>query len=253
VSEPVPLRVLIVDDEEPARRLLAELLAGEEDVAVVGECRNGFEAVQTIQTLAPDLVLLDVQMPKLDGFEVLELLESAPMVVFVTAYDEYAVRAFEVHAVDYLLKPVSGERLHAALERVRARLAAHGPPEPLIAAGPLARAAKPSGGFLERVLVRDGDKVHVVPVARVDYFEAQGDSVVLRAGAEKLRKATTLNDLERELDPGRFLRVHRSYILNLDRLAGIELYAKDSRVAILKDGTRLPVSRPGYGRLRELL
>ena len=245
-----PLRVLIVDDEEPARRLLAELLAGEDDVAIAGECRNGFEAVQAIQTLAPDLVLLDVQMPKLDGFEVLELLERPPMVVFVTAYDEYAVRAFEVHAVDYLLKPVSGERLHAALLRVRERLAAHEAPP---AAAALAHAARPAGGFLERVLVRDGDKVHVVPVAKVDYFEAQGDVVVLRAGADKLRKATTLNDLERELDPGRFLRVHRSYILNLDRLAGLELYAKDSRVAILKDGTRLPVSRPGYSRLRELL
>ncbi|HEV8239665.1 MAG TPA: response regulator [Thermoanaerobaculia bacterium] len=244
------LRVLIVDDEEPARQLLSELLAGEDDVELIGECRNGFEAVQSIQTLAPDLVLLDVQMPKLDGFEVLELLDSPPMVVFVTAYDEYAVRAFEVHAVDYLLKPVSGERLHAALERVRARIAAHETPVP---ATPLAREARPSGGFLERVLVRDGDKVHVVPVARVDYFEAQGDSVVLRVGTDKLRKATTLNDLERELDPGRFLRVHRSYILNLDRLAGLELYAKDSRVAILKDGTRLPVSRPGYSRLRGLL
>jgi two-component system LytT family response regulator len=241
--------VLVVDDEEPARRLLAELLAGEEDAALLGECRNGFEAVQAIQALAPDLVLLDVQMPKLDGFEVLELLDTPPMVVFVTAYDEYAVRAFEVHAVDYLLKPVSAERLHAALERVRERLLAH---EPSPAGAALARAARP-GTFLERVLVRDGDKVHVVPVARVDYFEAQGDSVVLRLGADRLRKATTLNELERELDPGRFLRVHRSYILNLDRLAGLELYAKDSRVAILKDGTRLPVSRPGYSRLRELL
>ena len=245
-----PLRVLIVDDEEPARRLLAELLEGEEDVVVAGECRNGFEAVQAIQTQAPDLVLLDVQMPKLDGFEVLALLDRPPMVIFVTAYDEYAVRAFEVQAVDYLLKPVSGERLRAALARARERLAAHeAPPE----AAALARAARPAGGFLERVLVRDGDKVHVVPVAKVDYFEAQGDVVLLRTGAEKLRKTTTLNDLERELDPGRFLRVHRSYILNLDRLAGLELYAKDSRVAILKDGTRLPVSRPGYGRLRELL
>jgi two-component system LytT family response regulator len=250
MAETTPLRVLIVDDEEPARRLLAELLAGEDDVEVVGECRNGFEAVQSIQALTPDLVLLDVQMPKLDGFEVLELLDAPPMVVFVTAYDEYAVRAFEVHAVDYLLKPVSGERLHGALERVRARLAAHEPP---VAAGPLAKAARPGSGFLERVLVRDGEKVHVVPVARVDYFEAQGDSVVLRVGADKLRKGTTLNDLERELDPGRFLRVHRSYILNLDRLAGLELYAKDSRVAILKDGTKLPVSRPGYTRLRGLL
>jgi two-component system LytT family response regulator len=250
-----PLSVLVVDDEEPARRLLAELLAAEADVALVGECRNGFEAVQAIQSLAPDVVLLDVQMPKLDGFEVLELLPRAegvrprPAVIFATAYDEYAVRAFEVHAVDYLLKPVSAERLHAALERARARLAAGdaGPD-----AAPLAKAAR-RGAPLERILVRDGEKVHVVPASRVDYFEAQGDVVVLKMGEAKLKKATSLGELEEGLDPARFLRVHRSYILNLDRLAGLELYAKDSRVAILKDGTRLPVSRPGYARLRELL
>ena len=244
-----PLRVLIVDDEEPARALLAELLAAHEDAALVGQCRNGFEAVQAIQTLRPDLILLDVQMPKLDGFEVLELLEDPPAVVFVTAYDQYAVRAFEVHAVDYLLKPVSAERLEAALARVRKRLAS-GAPDASPAA--LAREARP-GARLERVLVRDGEKVHVVPIERVDYFEAQGDVVVVRAGETRLRKATTLGELEAGLDPERFLRVHRSYILNLDRIAGLELYAKDSRVAILEDGTRLPVSRAGYARLRELL
>jgi two-component system, LytTR family, response regulator len=243
------LRVVIVDDEEPARLLLRELLAADETVEVVGECRNGFEAVREIAARAPDVVLLDVRMPKLDGFEVLELLESPPAVVFVTAYDEYAVRAFEVHAVDYLLKPVSTERLQAALARARRRLSSG---EPAPAAPALLRAAR-GGGPLERVLVRDGDAVTVVPVARVDYFEAQGDVVVLRVGAEKLRKPTTLAELEEQLDPQRFLRVHRSYILNLDRLAGIELYAKDSRVAILKDGTKLPVSRPGYQRLRALL
>lgn len=250
-----PLTVLIVDDEEPARRLLAELLAAEPDVALVGQCRNGFEAVQAIQAAPPDLVLLDVQMPKLDGFEVLELLpgeseaQRRPAVVFVTAYDQYAVRAFEVHAVDYLLKPVSAERLRAALDRVRAQLlGGEGGPDPL----PLARTAR-RGAPLERVLVRDGDKVHVVPVSRIDYFEAQGDVVVLRVGEARLRKATTLGELEEGLDPARFLRVHRSYVLNLDRLAGLELYAKDSRVAILKDGTKLPVSRAGYARLRELL
>ena len=250
-----PLSVLVVDDEEPARRLLRELLAGEPDVTVVGECRNGFEAVQAIQAAPPDLVLLDVQMPKLDGFEVLELLPAAddetrrPAVVFVTAYDQYAVKAFEVHAVDYLLKPVSAERLRAALDRVRARLAAG---DALPDALPLARTAR-RGAALERVLVRDGEKVHVVPVAKVDYFEAQGDVVVLKMGEARLRKAASLGELEEGLDPARFLRVHRSYILNLDRLAGLELYAKDSRVAILKDGTRLPVSRAGYARLRELL
>ena len=244
------LRIAIVDDEALARSVLREYLSPLPDVDIVAECANGFEAVKVVAEQHPDLLFLDVQMPKLDGFEVLELVGRDVAVVFVTAYDQYAIRAFEVHAVDYLLKPVSGERLHGALERVRARLAAHESP---VAAAPLAKAARPAGGFLERVLVRDGEKVHVVPVTRVDYFEAQGDSVVLRVGADKLRKATTLNDLERELDPGRFLRVHRSYILNLDRLAGLELYAKDSRVAILKDGTKLPVSRPGYTRLRGLL
>jgi two-component system LytT family response regulator len=188
-------------------------------------------------------------MPVKSGLEVADALAGACHIVFVTAYDEYAVRAFDVHAVDYLLKPVSAERLHAALLRVRARLAAH---EAAPAAGALARAAR-RGARLERVLVREGEKVHVVPVAKVDWFEAQGDVVVLRVGEQRLRKPTTLNELEAELDPGRFLRVHRSYILNLDRLAGLELYAKDSRVAILKDGTKLPVSRAGYARLRELL
>jgi two-component system, LytTR family, response regulator len=243
------LRVAIVDDETLARAVMREYLSSMPDVEIVAECANGFEAVKVVAEQHPDLLFLDVQMPKLDGFEVLELVGRDVAVVFVTAYDQYAIRAFEVHAVDYLLKPVSADRLHAALDRVRARLAAHeGPP----AATALARTARP-GAFLERVLVRDGEKVHVVPVSRVDYFEAQGDAVVLRVGSEKLRKATTLNDLERDLDPGRFLRVHRSYVLNLDRLAGLELYAKDSRVAILKDGTRLPVSRPGYARLRDLL
>ena len=175
MSEPAFLRVLIVDDEEPARRLLAELLAGEEEVAVVGECRNGFEAVQAIQTLAPDLVLLDVQMPKLDGFEVLELLESPPMVVFVTAYDEYAVRAFEVHAVDYLLKPFGPERLSEALHRARERLRRGERPavEELTAT---ARPAAPPG----RVLVRDGSRVHVLATEKIDYVQAQDDYVAFR-------------------------------------------------------------------------
>jgi two-component system, LytTR family, response regulator len=250
-----PLTVLIVDDEEPARRLLAELLAGEPEVAVVGQCRNGFEAVQAIQGAPPDLVLLDVQMPKLDGFEVLELIPGEsegrrrPAVVFVTAYDQYAVRAFEVHAVDYLLKPVSAERLAAALARARAggRPAVAG-----AAARRLARELRPDEP-LGRLLVREGERVHVVPVDRIDYLEAQGDAVVIRAGAARLRKAITLGELEEQLDGRRFLRVHRSYIVNLDRLAGLELYAKDSRVALLRDGSRVPVSRAGYARLRELL
>ncbi len=242
-------RVLVVDDEAPARRLLCELLAERPEVEVVGECANGFEVVKAVAELAPDLLLLDVQMPKLDGFEVLELLgEERPAVIFVTAYEQHALRAFEVHAVDYLLKPVEAERLAEALARLGRGAAAERPP-----AAELARAARPEAPYLERVLVRDGARIHVLSVERLDYVEAQDDYVVFVSGSERLRKQQTMAELGRGLDPGRFVRIHRSYLLNVDRLARLELYAKDSRVAILRDGTRLPVSRSGYGRLRKLL
>jgi two-component system LytT family response regulator len=252
VEGAAPLRVVVVDDEEPARRLLRGLLASLPRVELVAECANGFEAVRVASELAPDVLLLDIQMPKLDGFEVLELLGGGgPAVVFVTAHDEHALRAFEVHAVDYLLKPVSGERLAAALGRVRGRLgsgsAAAGPP-----ARQLITAARGPGGRLERLLVREGSAVAVIPVEKLDYVEARDDYVCLRAEGKKHVKQQTLGELEKELDPGRFVRIHRSYLLNVERLARIELYAKDSRVAILADGTRLPVSRAGYARLQEL-
>ncbi|MBI5710319.1 MAG: response regulator transcription factor [Candidatus Eisenbacteria bacterium] len=247
------MRTVLVDDEAPARALLREYLAAHADVAVVGECTNGFEAVKVIGELAPDLVLLDVQMPKLDGFEVLELLESRPAVVFVTAYDEYALRAFEVHAVDYVLKPVGRERLAEALAQVRARLAAASgaPPAPSPAA--LAAAARPPGQYAGRVLVRDGANVHVIPVEQVDWIEAQDDYVAIRAEGKTHLKAQTLAEIAAGLDPARFVRIHRSYVLNVERLSRLELYAKDSRVAYLKDGKELPVSRAGYARLRELM
>ena len=242
------LRVAIVDDEAPARALLREYLAAHADVEVVAECANGFEAVKAVAELDPDLLLLDVQMPKLDGFEVLELVERPIAVVFVTAYDEHALRAFEVHAVDYLLKPFAPDRLAHALERVRARLGAAAVP-----AATLQEAARPGRGHAERVLVRDGSDVHVVAVADLDWARALDDVVELHARGRVLRKQQTLGELAARLDPQRFVRVHRSFVVNVERLARVELYAKDSRVAILRDGTRLPLSRAGYARLRELL
>ena len=252
-SEARAIRAVIVDDEAPARALLREYLGAHTDVAVVGECTNGFEAVKVIGELAPDLVLLDVMMPKLDGFEVLELLERPPAVVFVTAYDEYALKAFEVHAVDYVLKPVGRERLAEALAQVRARLAAAptAPPAPSPAA--LAAAARPPGQYVERLLVKDGPHVHVIPVGCVDWIEAQDDYVAIRAEGKTHLKPTTLAEIAAGLDPARFVRIHRSYVLNVERLSRLELYAKDSRVAYLKDGKELPVSRAGYARLRELM
>jgi two-component system LytT family response regulator len=260
------LRVLVVDDEAPARALAAEYLAAEPGVELAGECANGFEAVRAVGDLDPDVLLLDVQMPKLDGFEVLELLgprpRGRPAVVFATAFDEYAIRAFEVRAVDYLLKPFAAERLREALGRARERLgrgaagdsagsggAGEPPPDPLADLATAARGGRP----IDRILVRDGSRIHVIPAAQLDYAEARGDVVRLKAGGEEHRKSQTLAELEARLDPARFVRIHRAYLLNVERLARLELYAKDSRVAILADGTKLPVSRAGYARLRELL
>jgi two-component system LytT family response regulator len=254
VTDARTLRVLIVDDEAPARSLLREYLGAHPDVEIVGECANGFEAVKLAGEQSPDLVFLDIQMPKLDGFEVLELLDPRPVVVFCTAFDEYALRAFEVHAVDYLLKPFGRERLAEALARVRERMAAVGASGPApVPALALAAAARPPGRFSERVLIRDGANVHVLALEQIDYLEAQDDYVAIHAGGRSWLKHETLAELARGLDPARFVRVHRSYVVQVDRIARLELYAKDSRVAILRDGGQLPVSRSGYARLKELM
>jgi len=249
VSDSGQLSLVIVDDEAPARALLREYLAAETDVELVAECENGFEAVKAVADHRPDVLLLDVQMPKLSGFEVLELLDPCPAVIFTTAHDDYALAAFEVHAVDYLLKPFSRERLAEALQRVRENRASR-PPLPR---AELVDAARPAGAHLSRILVRSGSRIHVIAIDDVDFVEARDDRVRIRVGAEEHDKTEKLGRLETQLDPSRFVRIHRSYILNLDRLAKVELYAKDSRHAILHDGRKLPVSRAGYARLRELL
>ncbi|HSC29239.1 MAG TPA: response regulator [Vicinamibacterales bacterium] len=249
------LRVVIVDDEPLARAVIREYLSTQPDVEVVGECGNGFEAVKAVAELSPDLMFLDVQMPKLSGFEVLELVGRDVAVVFTTAHDQYALRAFDVHAVDYLLKPFSAERFAEALDLVRGRLAVRAGEsreEPLDV-GALAATARPAGSPLERVLIRDGSQVHVIAVDRIDYVEAQDDYVCFKAEGKEYLKDQTLAAVESQLDPGRFVRIHRSYLLNIERIARVELYAKDSRVAILRDGRRLPVSRAGYARLARLL
>ncbi len=253
-AEVFRIRAVIVDDEAPARALLREYLAAEPGVELVGECANGFEALKRIGELSPDLVLLDVQMPKLDGFEVLELLEVPPAVVFVTAYDEYALKAFEVHAVDYVMKPIRRERLAEAIRQVRERMGAEKSSSARQPSGStLGAAARAPGSHLERLLVKDGANVHVIPVERVDWIEAQDDYSGIRSEGKTFLKAQPLGEIAAGLDPARFVRVHRSCVLNVERLARLELYAKDSRVAILKDGKELPVSRAGYARLKELL
>ena len=244
-----PLRLVIVDDEALARAVVREYASADPSLEILAECANGFDAVKAVAEHKPDLVLLDVQMPKLDGFEVLELIGTDQIVVFITAYDQYALRAFDVHAVDYLLKPFSAERFQEAMARVRERLQARAAATPDVAA--LVRDAKPRTGPAERVLIRDG--ANVLPVDAIDYVEAQDDYVAFKSDGKQYLKDQTLAAVEATMDPSRFVRIHRSYLLNIDRIAKVELYAKDSRIAILRDGSRLPVSRAGYARLSELL
>jgi two-component system, LytTR family, response regulator len=246
-----PFRIVIVDDEPLARSVVREFLKSHPGVEIVAECANGFDAVKAVTELSPDLIFLDVQMPKLNGFEVLELLGRSVPVIFTTAYDSYAVSAFEVHAVDYLLKPFSEQRFAEALSRARARVQHRTEREPDIPA--LVAQTQSRTSPVERVLIRDGSQVHVLPVEKIDYVEAQDDYVCFKTDGKQYLKDQTMGALEATLDPQRFVRIHRSYLLNIERIARVELYAKDSRVAILRDGTRLPVSRAGYARLARLL
>jgi two-component system LytT family response regulator len=239
------IKVAIVDDEPAARAIVAEHLADYPQFAIVAECANGYEAVKACAEHRPDLLFLDIQMPKLDGFEVLELLEVKPKVVFVTAYDEHAVRAFEVHALDYLLKPFTAARFAEVIAHVE-QMVRRAESQPIAALNAVRRP-------LQRIAFREGGAIDVVPVQRIDYIEAQDDYVQVSAAGRKRTRQQTLGELATLLDPMRFVRVHRSYIVNLDSLARVEPYGKDSRVVVLKDGTRIPVSRAGYERLRELL
>ncbi|HTV58045.1 MAG TPA: LytTR family DNA-binding domain-containing protein [Verrucomicrobiae bacterium] len=246
------IRAVLVDDEDLARQILREYLSSHPEIEIVAECANGFDAVKIASESKPDLLFLDIQMPKLDGFEVLELLGGGMAVVFVTAYDAYAIRAFEVHAVDYLLKPFSSDRFDAALVRAKERLAGKNP-SPVTPAADLATAARRPDEFLDRLVVRDGARVTIIPVSKLDYAEAQDDYVALAVEGKQHLKQQTIASLEAALDPAHFLRVHRSYIINLNRVARIEPYAKDSHVAVLHSGAQVPVSRSGYSRLRAFL
>lgn len=243
------IRTIIVDDEDLARGLVREYLLTHPDIDIIAECANGFEAVKAASELSPDLMFLDIQMPKLTGFEVIELIENPPAVIFVTAFDQYALKAFEVHAVDYLLKPYSKQRFDEALSHAMEHLDKRLPEK----TKEIVAAAKPQEQILERVLIKEGSKVLVIPVEKIDYIEAQDDYVSFRVEGKSHLKMQRLAELETSLNNRQFVRIHRSFILNIERLAKIELYAKDSRTAILKDGTQLPVSRTGYDKLKELL
>ncbi|WP_367269822.1 LytR/AlgR family response regulator transcription factor [Roseateles sp.] len=239
------LRALIAEDEQLARRLLAEYLRPHADISLVAEADNGLDAARAITELKPDLVFLDIQMPKLTGLEVLELTGRRDGIIFTTAYDQHAMRAFELHAVDYLLKPFSQARFDAALERARLLLGQ--------AAPGLEQLVAPAGPVLARVLVRDGDGMQVLPVDDIAYIEAQADQVAFHAQGREHLKNQRISELETQLDPTRFVRVHRSFIINLAALQGLERTDSDAHVARMRNGKRIPVSRSGYERLRKAI
>ena len=245
------LRALVVDDEDLARHLIREYLQWHADVEVVGECENGLDAVKQIGALNPDLVFLDIQMPRLTGLEVLELTGRRSGVIFTTAYDEHAIKAFELHAVDYLLKPFSKARFDDALARART-LHAGTRAAPAPGQGVDALVAR-RGAALERILIRDREQVHVIPVEQVECIEAQGDYLAIHADGKCHLKPQRISEIEEQLDATRFLRVHRSFIISLAHLQAIERPGPDRHAARLRSGKRVPISRSGYEKLRELV
>jgi len=240
-----PIQVLIIDDEQLARRLTREYLSKHADVEIIGECENGLAAVKDIDALHPDLIFLDIQMPKLSGFDVLELTGRNFGVVFTTAYDQYALKAFDLHAVDYLLKPFSQTRFDEALAQARKTLHQGSSALEQLIAHP--------AGKLERILIRDRNQVHVIPVASLDYVEAEDDYIRIFSDGKSFLKTQSLSELETQLDPKKFVRAHRSYIINIEKLQSIERHTKDSQAALLRSGKQIPISRTGYERIKAML
>jgi len=242
-------RTIIVDDEAPARELLKRYIAEIPGVELIAECSNGFDAVKAISELHPEVVILDIQMPKLNGFEVIELLDELPYIIFSTAYDEFALKAFEVHAIDYLLKPYSLDRLKEAFQHIQNYFSK----TQLQSLKEISTIVQSKNVPIERILVKEGAKVVIIPVDQIMYIEAQDDYAAIHSEDKVHLKQQRMAELEKILDSTKFVRIHRSYILNVEYLARIELYAKDSRVAILRDGTKLPISRSGYEKLKKQL
>ena len=240
-----PIRVLLVDDEPLAREMIREMLKTDVEVEIVGECVNGREAVEAIQEHNPDLIFLDVQMPEVGGFEVLEALksETIPHVIFVTAYDQYAVRAFEVHALDYLLKPFDRERFESAWRRAKAQILAsrNGEMDQRILA--ILEELKAGSKYLERLVIKSGGRVFFLETDDIDWIEAEGNYVSVHTGKKSHLLRETISSLEAQLDPKKFLRIHRSSIVRIDRIKELQPWFHGEYRVILQDGTQLTLSR----------
>lgn len=244
------IKALIIDDESPARQIILSYLKDYPMVKIAGECENGFEALKIIQEIKPDLIFLDIQMPKIDGFELLEVMDYKPEIIFATAYDQYAIKAFEMNVVDYLLKPFSKDRLIKAVEKAISRIQAV-PPKTDDAISKLQKHFDESGGVLERVVTRLGSKISVIPVEKIWYIEAQDDYVMIYGEMGNHLKEKTMKYFEHHLNPKTFVRIHRSYIVNISQVTGVEPYGKETHLVILRNGAKLKASADGYKKLRE--
>ncbi|MCG8311356.1 MAG: LytTR family transcriptional regulator DNA-binding domain-containing protein [Cytophagales bacterium] len=244
------IRSIIIDDEPLARSLLRGYVNDYDDIEVVGEYGNGFDGIKGITELKPDLVFLDIQMPKLNGFEMLELLDEIPQIIFVTAYDRYALKAFENNAADYLLKPFSRDRLDDALRKAKRLLQA---PANNISVKDLLAEHQSKIESIDRIAVKTGTKIKIIYIDDIQYLESQDDYVMIYTGDGKYLKQKTMKFFEANLPEQEFIRVHRSYIVRTDFVEQIELYEKDSYLIKLKNEQTVPVSKSGYNRLRETL
>lgn len=242
------IRTILIDDEPLSREIIKSYLKKFPTVEVMAECQDGFEGVKSIQEHQPDLIFLDIQMPKINGFEMLELVNPVPHVIFITAFDEYALRAFEANAIDYLLKPVSEDRLEKALKKFLAKF-----PQPEAPLQEFLETVSQSNTLVNRIVVKTGNKVKIIPVHEIQYLEADDDFVKIVTHEGSFLKNRTMAYYEKVLDPQQFVRVHRSYIVHLSQITKIEPYQKETHLAILRTGQQIPVSKTGYARLKTIL
>ncbi|MCF8381617.1 MAG: LytTR family transcriptional regulator DNA-binding domain-containing protein [Bacteroidales bacterium] len=244
------IKVLIIDDEENAREIILEYLENYHDVEVAGEFADGFTALKAINELKPDLIFLDIQMPKLTGFEMLELMEDPPLVVFATAYDDFAIKAFELNAIDYLLKPFSLERFQETMSKAKARLNEKGSKSGI---DDLMVHLDNKSETLNRIVVKTRSDIKIIAVEKIIYFEAQDDYVMIHLADAKFLKKKTMSFYEKNLPANTFVRVHRSYIVKIDQIKRIEPYEKSSQVLILNDDRKIPLSRQGLSNLKKIM
>ena len=245
------MKVVVIDDEPLARMVVLEYLQQQAGIEVAAECNDGFQGVKAIMQHKPDLIFLDIQMPKINGFEMLELLDTMPAVIFTTAFDEYAIKAFESNAIDYLLKPFSKERFDLAIEKYKSKAVNPSATEKNIQS--LLETAAKQPDDQNRIVVKNGSDIRIVPVQDIQYIEAYDDYVKIFTKETYYLKKKTMSYYEQVLDGSKFFRTHRSYIINLQELTRIEPLEKNTYIAMLKNGKKIPLSRTGYTRLKEML